>query len=58
MELNEVVGQLLSLRENSESFLDESEPDSPWAKDIEAIDTAIEIIEQQKKPLTAGKQSQ
>lgn len=48
MELDEVIGQLLSLRENSESFLDKKEPDSPWAKDIEAIDIAIDIIEQQK----------
>lgn len=38
----EVIEQLVSLKENSESFLDKEEPNSVWEKDIRALNQAIE----------------
>lgn len=46
MTLPEVIEQLRSLRDNSESFLDPSEEDSIWRRDIEALDAAIAVIEE------------
>ena len=45
MTLEDAVAQLHSLRDNSESFLDPSEEDSIWHRDIEAIDTAVACLE-------------
>ena len=41
MTLDEVIYQLKSIRENSETFIEKDEPDSVWAKDVEALDEAI-----------------
>lgn len=41
MNIKEAIDQLKELRADRESFLTEDEPDSEFAKDIEAIDTVI-----------------
>ena len=37
------IAQMTSLKENSESFLRDDEPDSVWAKDIESLERVIAI---------------
>lgn len=44
MNIVEAVNQLKELRADRESFLTADEPDSEFAKDIEAIDTVIAAI--------------
>lgn len=44
MDYIELIRQLQSLKDNSESFLDKKEPDSIWAADIAALDEAMDII--------------
>ena len=44
MDIKEAIDQLKELRADRESFLTEDEPDSEFAKDIEAIDTVIAVI--------------
>lgn len=44
MNIVEAIDQLKELRADRESFLTEDEPDSEFAKDIEAIDTVIAAI--------------
>ena len=39
------IAQMTSLKENSESFLRDDEPDSVWAKDIESLERVIAILE-------------
>lgn len=46
MKIKEIISQLESLKDNSRSFLDPTEPDSVWHKDLEALDAAIAIIEE------------
>ena len=48
MKIKEVIEQLKNIRYNSEgmSFGDDN-PDNIWAKDVEAINIAIPIIEKQ-----------
>ncbi len=43
-EYKELLGQLQSLQDNSKSLLDPKEPDSIWQKDIDALDEAMDII--------------
>lgn len=45
MNIVEAIDQLKELRADRESFLTEDEPDSEFAKDIEAIDVAIVVLE-------------
>lgn len=45
----EAIAQLYSLRESSQAFLEEDEPDSLWAADIRALDIAIRALEGQTK---------
>lgn len=45
----EAIAQLYSLRDNSQSFLEEGAPDSIWAQDIRALDIAIRTLEEQTK---------
>ena len=40
----EIISQLESLKENSQSFLEKDEPGSVWADDIKALDEAMDII--------------
>ena len=44
MNIVEAIDQLKELRADRESFLTVDEPDSEFAKDIEAIDTVIAVI--------------
>lgn len=53
MTKEEIIWQLESLVDNSESFKEDDEPDSIWHKDIIALKYAIALIE--KEP-TAPKQ--
>ena len=46
MTIEEAIAQLKDLRKDRESFLANDEPDSEFAKDIEAIDVAIEALEE------------
>lgn len=45
-EIQSAIDQLKSLRDNSESFIDGTEPDSIWHDDIKAIDIAIDVLEE------------
>ena len=45
MDIKEAINQLKELRADRESFLTEDEPDSEFAKDIEALDLAIRALE-------------
>ena len=45
----EAIAQLYSLRESSQAFLEEDNPDSVWAQDIRALDIAIRALEEQTK---------
>ena len=44
MNLRDVISQLESIRANSESFLDPTEPDSIWKKDMDALDEVLAIL--------------
>ena len=52
MELSKAIEQLKDLKLNQESFVDkrdrEIDPDNPFIKDMEAIDTALDILENLK----------
>ena len=39
------IAQMKSLKENSESFLRDDEPDSVWAEDIISLERVISILE-------------
>lgn len=43
-EIEGVIAQLESLKDNSKSFADKDEPDSVWYRDIIALDYAIDTI--------------
>ena len=45
MNKSEVIEQLKSLKENSESYTKAPDADAIWQKDIEALDIAIAIVE-------------
>ena len=42
MTLEQIISQLCNLREHCESMIDPVEQDCIWAKDVEALDNAIE----------------
>lgn len=44
MKNKEIISQLESLKENSRSFLEATEPGSIWQDDIEALDAAIAMV--------------
>lgn len=44
MTYEDIISQLKSLKDNSQSFLDKDEPESIWQRDIDALNAAIEII--------------
>ena len=44
MSNKEIISQLESLKENSQSFFEDSDPDSVWEHDIMALDAAIALI--------------
>lgn len=46
MKNKEIISQLESLKENSRSFLDATEPCSIWQDDIIALDAAIAIVKE------------
>ena len=46
MKNKEIISQLESLKENSRSFLDATEPCSIWQDDIEALDAAIAMVKE------------
>ena len=52
----EIIRQLESIKENSQSFITDDEPDSIWHDDIIAIDAAIAIIDKStpKSPYFEG----
>ena len=45
MTIDEAIAQLKDLRKDREGFLKNDEPDSEFAKDIEAIDVALEHMD-------------
>lgn len=45
MTIDEAIAQLKDLRKDREGFLENDEPDSEFAKDIEAIDVALEHMD-------------
>lgn len=45
MDQQEIINQLISLKDNSLSNIDPLEPGSEWHKDIWALDYAIAVIE-------------
>ena len=45
MTIEEAIAQLKDLRKDREGFLENDEPDSEFAKDIEAIDVALEHMD-------------
>lgn len=45
MKIEEAIAQLKDLRKDREGFLENDEPDSEFAKDIEAIDVALEHMD-------------
>lgn len=45
MKIEEAIAQLKDLRKDREDFLENGEPDSEFAKDIEAIDVALEHMD-------------
>ena len=49
MNLQEVIEQLESIRENSTSFPDAKEPDSIWKKDIEDLDEVLATLQKMKR---------
>lgn len=50
LEINQIISQLKSLRENSSSQHDIEEPGDIWDKDCEALDYAIQaVIEKQER---------
>lgn len=44
MDYRLIIRQLQNLKENSESFFDEAEPESIWADDIKALNEAMDIV--------------
>lgn len=46
MTIEEAIAQLKDLRKDREGFLKNDEPDSEFAKDIEAIDVAVKALEE------------
>lgn len=42
----EIIKQLESLKENSESFQEKDEEESIWEKDVEILETVIDFIEE------------
>lgn len=56
MTLKEIIEQLKSLRNNSESFLDkDAMDDETWRKDIRAIDMVLDILEDRAATLASQK---
>lgn len=51
MDTKKIIRQLESIKENSQSFITDDEPDSIWHDDIIAIDAAIAIIDKAKAKL-------
>lgn len=49
MTIEEAIAQLKDLRKDREGFLENDEPDSEFAKDIEAIDVAVKALEENSK---------
>jgi hypothetical protein len=46
MTIDEAIAQLKDLRKDREGFLENDEPDSEFAIDIEAIDVAVKALEE------------
>lgn len=44
LEINQIISQLKSLRENSSSHHDKNEPGDIWDKDCKALDYAIQAV--------------
>ena len=50
LNINEIISQLKSLRDNSSSHHDKNDPDDIWDKDCEALDYAIQaVVEKQER---------
>lgn len=49
MTYKDIITQLESLKSNSESFMDESEPGDVWSQDIIALDRAIQIFKRKER---------
>ena len=49
MTIDEAIAQLKDLQKDREGFLENDEPDSEFAKDIEAIDMAVKALEENSK---------
>ncbi len=45
MSVKEVIEQLKSLREHCKEYADAQDEDCIWKKDVQALDIAIEILE-------------
>lgn len=52
--VEELINRLENIKENSESFITEDEPESIWRDDVEALDAAIGIIKDYKKHTWVG----
>ena len=50
MEIEEIIEQLVSLHDNSKSFIDPLEPGSEWHKDLWALEFAIALIKKTYQP--------
>lgn len=50
MRIEEIIEQLESLIDNSNSFIDPLEPGSVWHKDIWALEYAIALIKKTYQP--------
>ena len=44
MSIDDIIDQLESLKDNSQSFIEEDEPESIWVQDIKALEEAISFI--------------
>ena len=43
-EVKDIINQLKSLKRNSQSFIEEDEPESIWTQDVDALDKAISLL--------------